>query len=204
MSENNSEKTLHTEIYALIDPRTHEVRYVGRSVNAERRKKQHIRDARKYMEAMVSPAHNWFEMPLVKPADMDEKEYSNIKKLHWIATLLHYGHEPVMVILDVWENTPSLTDAGRLEDAWIAQKKLEGHILLNHILTHRQNPSWYNGAKKGYANSPMEYVEMLKSGQIKSGKSSYGKGSNWRRSRRKLQKLNKPRKYNGRKRKRTK
>lgn len=194
-----------TEIYALVDPRDNLIYYVGRSKDAEKRKTQHVRDARKYYEnQLLKPEHDWFDIPLAKPSDMNDREYSNIKKLHWIATLIHYGREPIMLMLDSWDETPSTTDANRLEDAWIAEMRQRGQPLLNYIYSHRQNPSWYSGAKKGWASSPMEYVMKLKAGEVENGKSKYGKGNNWRRSRRNLKKSANPRRYNGRKRTRSK
>lgn len=70
-------------IYALVDPDTQEVRYIGKSVNPESRYRDHC-----------NTGH----------------EYRNPRKVAWVKTLKSQGKKPAITILeecteDTWEAT---------------------------------------------------------------------------------------------------
>lgn len=89
-------------IYALSDPRTDEVRYVGRTYHPTRRLAEHLREA---------------EFPYT--ANQDKKD--------WILGLLDSKLKPVMTILEVC----SQSEMPRRERYWIARMKRSGVTLLN-------------------------------------------------------------------------
>lgn len=89
------------DIYALCDPDTSEIRYVGRSVDAEDRFVQHMRkDARTPFPSA---------------------------KERWIAELAAVGKEPTLKILEV---VPARRQR-EAEAAWIGRAREQGHRLTN-------------------------------------------------------------------------
>ena len=60
-------------IYALIDPRTNEIRYIGKTTNPEARMRRHLRQSE-----LIKPLH----------------------RAHWIKSLVDNGHVPVMRVLE--------------------------------------------------------------------------------------------------------
>jgi hypothetical protein len=152
-------------IYALVDPETNQIFYVGRSKYPVDRLKAHLNEAR---EKYVAPEIEWAEILGAIPRG---KKDGNKRKIKWINSIYRRELEPTFVLLDQWEcNT--IKDANRLEDAYIAEMRRRGEPLTNVITSHRMSPYWYSPMnarwKEGYAKSPMEYIEKLKSGEIKS------------------------------------
>lgn len=162
----------HVTIYALIDPTDGKIRYVGRSKDAKKRFRQHLAEARNFADDTETVVGKLFGLSMHREPT---KDFSNHQKLRWIANILKNGKEPILQILDEWDTCPTEVDANRLEDAWIAQKKMEGCQLFNYIYSERQKPKFYLKVKTGkyaqyFAKSPQEYIERLKSGKIVGGK----------------------------------
>ena len=155
---------MYVAIYGLFDPRTNQLRYVGRSKNAQQRYRQHLDDAKKYLTKSKTADHDWFALPLLEK--VDDKTLSNHNKLRWIAELLNDGNAPQMKMLDEWKHAKDIQDANRLEDAYIAIAKRDGALLFNYIYSHRQSHHWYHGLR---GNTPEEYVKNLKDGIIVDG-----------------------------------
>ncbi len=148
-------------IYALIDPETHEIFYVGRSKNPKVRTGQH------FNEAKDNKPENWFAYLWgLEELSASKKSASNPQKIKRINDILTAGQTPIVKILDEWY-CEKLADANRLEDAWIAEMIQQGHPLTNFILSHRMSPKWYSpkrrGWRPGWSSSPMEYISALKS-----------------------------------------
>jgi GIY-YIG catalytic domain len=88
-------------IYALRDPRTREVRYVGKAVDPRRRLQQHL---------------SAFQL-----------SYYRSQKVSWLKNLLDAGEQPILDVLQIVE----AADANRAERQWIAQYRAEGARLTN-------------------------------------------------------------------------
>ena len=83
-----------TNIYILIDPRTNEVRYVGKANNVSQRYKAHLNRARKHQ----THKKNWLEQlrreglkPIIEVIDVvliDEWQYWEI---YWISQMKQWG-----------------------------------------------------------------------------------------------------------------
>ena len=162
-------------IYALADPQTHRIFYVGQTKRqAKGRLQAHIREAQKYKEYIETPVDPFHGIDLMAVrAEMNEvkikgKKY-NVRKCRWILSILERELYPELKILDEWE-APVKQDAHRLEEAWIAQMRMLGMPITNFIYSHRMSPEWYSKAnkswKEGYAQSPTEYIQMLKDGEV--------------------------------------
>jgi hypothetical protein len=91
----------NSQVYALIDPLTLDVRYVGMSVDAKKRFTRHLHLARK------SHHHHLY---------------------YWIRSLLRQEREPILEIL---EDDLDRTDVGDRERFWIAYFKDQGCDLTN-------------------------------------------------------------------------
>lgn len=147
-------------IYGLVDPRDNLYFYVGRTRRPNNRLLQHVSEAEKYKNSKEITIDELFGV--VSRIDPDA---SNKRKLGKINSIKSDGYEPQFVILDTWECN-DVTDANRLEDAWIAHMRLCGYSLTNKTLSHRMNPKWYSkdrkGWKEGYYTSPEEYIQWLK------------------------------------------
>ena len=102
-------------IYALVDPETAEIFYVGRSTNPERRYTQHVRAARACAERLRTGRAN----------------YSRGMHRTWeIAHILNRGDIPGLVVLDTVE-AEHFTEVLPIEGAWIEREKAAGHPLTN-------------------------------------------------------------------------
>jgi len=82
-------------IYALVDPRTNEIRYVGFAKNIESRYREHIRETKRY----------------------------STHKVNWLKQLLRNGLEPIRVFLDEvpaedWSLCESAWIVYGLEQGW--------------------------------------------------------------------------------------
>lgn len=88
-------------IYALRDPRTREVRYIGKAIDPCRRARQHM---------------SAFQL-----------SYYRSRKVSWLQSLRDAGQEPILEILQVVD----AGDANRAERQWIAQYRAEGARLTN-------------------------------------------------------------------------
>lgn len=102
-------------IYVLIDPRDHKIFYLGRTKNAEKRLKQHIKESSKILTS---------------------------KKQIIIKEIVTNNLYPILKILDSW-TVQDIRDANRLEDAWIAKLKYLGIDLKNISLSRRTTREWY-------------------------------------------------------------
>lgn len=67
---------MKTFIYILIDPRNNQVRYVGQTINIEKRLKSHLRTNKTF----------------------------NVRKEEWILSLINDGLKPEIFIIDTLEN----------------------------------------------------------------------------------------------------
>lgn len=94
-------------IYTLSDPRSGEVRYVGKSVNPKGRYYSHIYTSERKMDGSGGLSH----------------------KSNWIGSLLKQGVLPIMEILEILEES-LLSDA---EMFWMIQMKCWGFKLTNTI-----------------------------------------------------------------------
>lgn len=95
----------HWTIYLLSDSTTGEVRYVGKTINPEKRLREHIRRARTKSE--------------------------NVRRTHndnWINALLSVGVEPSLVCLETGEGIDTWQEA---EKRWIAYYREQGCDLVN-------------------------------------------------------------------------
>lgn len=141
-------------IYAIKDPITNRVFYIGRSKHPSTRILQHISEAQNYkMSKQISDAQLFGLEKFVK------RSLSNAKKMKWINNIIDKGLQPELVIIDEWECF-DIADANRLEDAWIAEMKRRGEPLTNRILSRRMKPDWYR-------TTPLQYMEWLKAGKPK-------------------------------------
>jgi hypothetical protein len=149
----------HFWIYALIDPDSKRIFYVGRSKYPNSRLLQHMNEAEKYKTAKEMTLTDLLGITIRERPDA-----SNTRKLRWLNSIAARGLSPDFEILDEWVCVDT-SDANRLEDAWIAEMRRRGEPLTNKILSHRMNPSWYN-------TSPEQYINWLKDGKPLSSKSN--------------------------------
>lgn len=165
-------------IYALKDPDTGRVFYVGRTKRTPRtRLLGHIAEAEKYARDTESVNKLLWGVDVLK-GDVKSREHSNIRKLRWILSIKHRGLEVEQEVLDEAEFDIE-QDAARLEEAWIAEMRIRNQPLTNYIYSRRMNPSWYGESnpkyKEGWANTPLEYIDKLKAGEIGGTKTKTGK-----------------------------
>lgn len=165
-------------IYALKDPDTGRVFYVGRTKRTPRtRFLAHMSEAERYERDTNSVGKRLWGIDDDAPAP-NKREHSNIRKLRWILSIKNRGKETELEILDEWEFDIE-QDAARLEEAWIAEMRRMKQPLTNYIYSHRMSPDWYGETnpkyKAGWARSPMEYITKLKRGEIGGRKTSTSK-----------------------------
>lgn len=89
-------------IYALVDPRNEEVRYVGQARNVQRRYAQHC----------------------------DTNTGGGVLKRLWVRRLISLGLRPRLLVLER-VNGQALRDATRHEAKWIAHYRAMDHDVLN-------------------------------------------------------------------------
>lgn len=135
----------HFFIYALADPTTDRIFYVGRAADPQFRLKQHLYEARH--------------------SDTNVLSEVNRRKCRWINRILLGGNDVKLIILDEWE-CASLSQANRLEDAWMAIMRQQKQPLANYSTSRRQRPEWYLKVKlpEGLARTPQNFIRSLKSG----------------------------------------
>lgn len=152
-------------IYALKDPRDNRIFYVGRTKRSNSRLQQHLNEAKKFLVENQDPLERLLSMKSTKNA-MVTKSGKNLSKITKILNILESGCDVNFCILDEW-NAPTLSDANKLEEAWIAVVRKSGSYLTNYIYSHRMNPWWYGEKNKyykdGWAKTPEEFIEKLKS-----------------------------------------
>ncbi len=90
-------------VYGLVDPRTHHLRYVGKSESGSIRPRQHVEPAR----LVIDHTH----------------------KGNWLRRLLAEGLKPEIVVIQEFDDNEIL---GQAEIFWIAYFKRLGHSLTNH------------------------------------------------------------------------
>lgn len=72
-------------IYALCDPRTHEVRYVGKTDNIDRRYKQHIkRNSKTHKDSWINQLKNNGLKPSIQIIDTATELDWKVKEQYWI------------------------------------------------------------------------------------------------------------------------
>lgn len=91
-------------IYALVDPRTKEWRYIGKSSSGLRRPKDHAKAS-------------------------ELKREAHIHKTRWIQSLINLGLKYEILVLEEFENNENLYEA---EHEWITEAKRIGVRLTNH------------------------------------------------------------------------
>ncbi len=160
----------HFFVYALLDENDKPF-YIGRTKRPNSRILQHLSEAEQYENSRSFSA-----LELLGLVFQEKPDVSNKAKLNKINAIKKNGAEVKIKILDEWE-CDDIADANRLEDAWIAEIRRQGHKLTNKILSHRMNPAWYNadrkGWKPGYYTNPTEYIAWLKSDAYKKKKDEY-------------------------------
>lgn len=160
----------HFVVYALCDPTSKKVHYVGRSKRPKNRLTQHINEALKDRIQDEDLIERLFGDGSGAKVERVDKEGKNSRKLAWLNKLSEHDLSPLFIILDEWD-CETLSDANRLEEAWIAEMFRRHEPLTNRITSHRMLPRWYDktrkGWKPGYSQSPMEYIERLKAGLVK-------------------------------------
>ena len=151
-------------IYALKDPRDNRIFYVGRTKRPNSRLMQHINEAKKFLSENQEPLERLLALKTTKKP-MVTKSGKNLLKISKILNIVESGCEVTFNILDEWE-APTLDDANKLEEAWIAVIRKRGNYLTNYIYSHRMNPWWYGEKnkyyKEGWAKTPEEFIEKLK------------------------------------------
>lgn len=143
-------------IYALKDPVTNRVFYIGRSKHPSTRILQHVSEAQNYKASQQITEDQLFGLEKFL-----KRGTGSLKKMKWINNIIEKGLQPELIILDEWDCF-DVADANRLEDAWIAEMKRRGEPLTNRILSRRMKPEWY-------ITSPTQYMEWLKAGKPKHG-----------------------------------
>ena len=166
-------------IYALKDPETGRVFYVGRTKRTPRtRLLGHLSEANRYERDTESIGKRLWGIDDDAPTKASNKEHSNVQKLRWILSIKNRGLEVEQEVLDeaVFDIEQ---DAARLEEAWIAEMRRRNQPLTNYIYSRRMSPLWYGETnpryKEGWASTPLEYIERLKNGEVGGEKTKTGK-----------------------------
>lgn len=166
-------------IYGLRDPSDGSIFYVGRSTRVHERFMQHLSEAERFKAEDMTMLERLFGIvdDSVTVKRKSEKETGkNVRKLRWINQITSRGENVELVILDQWDKCPTLEDANRLEDAWIAKMRGNNQPLTNFLYSRRQEVWWYGESNKnykvGYARTPDEYIAMLKKGDVGSKRKS--------------------------------
>lgn len=164
-------------IYALKDPETNRVFYVGRTKRSpETRLLGHLAEVEQYQRENENLLAKLLGFKVV--GSVSDKAEGNVKKIKWILEIRRRGLEPRIEVLDIGDFEIE-QDAARLEEAWIAEMRMRKQPLTNYIYSRRMNPSWYGetnpGYKPGWARTPMEYIERLKAGKVGGAKTKTNK-----------------------------
>ena len=93
-------------IYALLDPNTGEVRYIGKSSDPQRRLKSHIQECTNH-----------------------SRRTNNQRKREWIGSLLANKQKPIVVVL---QELSESDDWAFIEFCWGWYYRLRGAILVNN------------------------------------------------------------------------
>lgn len=149
-------------IYALIDPNTNETFYIGRSKHPKQRYNQHINHTKNLPE---NDDEYMYRLVGISPWEKKFLKSSNPNKDKRIAALLENGQKPIVKIIDEWE-AERLSDANRLEEAWIAHFFALRQPLTNRLTSHRMMPSWYKRKGARFVGEPIEYIRQLKAGEL--------------------------------------
>lgn len=146
-------------IYALCDPTTEEVRYIGRSSSG-----------------LIRPRHHWTSL-------LNKKTYCH----SWCKSILKKGLEPKIKILESFENCEEINDVlNKAEIKWIKHYKERGARLTNHtdggggllnlaeevrekLRLHRmgvKEPEWVREKKsrfhkENYKKNPSRYLKLM-------------------------------------------
>lgn len=120
-------------VYGLIDPRTNELRYIGRSKSGLQRPKQHTTIAKLYR--------------------LDRKSRHFTYCQAWLQVLVLEGFQPEILVIEVCNNAQELDDA---EIFYIAYYRSIGCRL-----TNIQKGGYHGGRGMGYKHTP-ETIEKLK------------------------------------------
>lgn len=96
------------EIYALLDPGTDAIRYIGQSVSAGERFGQHLYDALNYNQWWIPPSskQRWIrelhaagKKPGLRVLEEVPKSKANAAELRWIRWALKRGHDLTNIAL---------------------------------------------------------------------------------------------------------
>lgn len=112
-------------VYVLLDPKTHDIRYVGCSETPGLRFKGHISEARR--------AVRWQR----ECQEKGRKLAAPSAKETWIHELLEAGKFPLMAIVETTDQERRV----EVEERWIAKLDDEGHSLLNIEMRHKRRRS---------------------------------------------------------------
>jgi len=116
-------------VYALIDPRTNRIRYVGCTKNLKARYSLHLVNGR---DAIGSPTGE------ARLRYRDVRTHGYVVQ-HWVAELIAVGARPELVVL---ASSTGERRAAQLERFWIKEARASGEPLVNS-----PNRSCYVGTK---------------------------------------------------------
>jgi hypothetical protein len=144
-------------IYGLKQNDQNTYFYIGKTKRPKNRLLQHIYEAQSFFLENITPIKK-------------RKNGKNIQKIKIIFNTIKSGKQILMDIIDVIE-TNDEHDGTCLEEAWIAHFRMARHPLTNYIYSRRMSPQWYGEKnpfyKEGWAKTPLDYIEKIKSGVIK-------------------------------------
>lgn len=121
-------------IYALVDPETKQIRYIGKTVSGMKRPRDHS-----------------------KPSELKR----NTHKTHWIRTLIEKGLKPEIIVLQHHESKEELNQS---EQDWIARYKELGSPLTNATEGGEGNVGWKpnNDTKQKMSKKRSEHYNRVR------------------------------------------